>query len=81
MINDEQQACLSDFGLSVLAQDLDIPSMTQTSASAGGSLRWSAPELYNFGNESPKVSLFSDVYSFGSVALEVSFQINFIASG
>ncbi|KLO12803.1 kinase-like protein [Schizopora paradoxa] len=72
LIDDDQHACLSDFGLSVLAQDLELPSMSQSSSSMGGSLRWTAPELFSFEeNATPKVSLFSDVYSFGSVALEV----------
>jgi len=71
LIDDEQRACLCDFGLSILAQDLELPSMSQSNSSVGGSLRWTAPELFSFGETAPKVSLFSDVYSFGSVALEV----------
>ncbi len=40
----------------------------------GGSVRWAAPELYQFsdqGNEQPRVSKASDIYSYGSLVLEV----------
>lgn len=64
-------ACIADFGLSRLARDLELPSTSQLS-SIGGALRYTAPELYTFGDVIPCVTLYSDIYSFGSIALEVS---------
>ena len=71
LIDDNHHACIADFGLSRLARDLDLPSTSQLS-SLGGALRWTAPELYAFGEVIPCVTLYSDIYSFGSIALEVS---------
>lgn len=72
LIDDDHGACLSDFGLSVLARDFDLPSMSRFSSGIGGSIRWTAPELYVFdGDASPRLTLQTDVYSFGSVAYEV----------
>ncbi|KAL5520253.1 hypothetical protein ACEPAG_9466 [Sanghuangporus baumii] len=75
LINDKDRACLCDFGLSTLVEDL-VDSWYPSSM-LGGAIRWSAPELYCLSffdhPESPKpmVSVSSDIYSFGSVALEI----------
>ncbi|KAL5508382.1 hypothetical protein ACEPAH_6001 [Sanghuangporus vaninii] len=72
LIDDSHRACLSDFGLSVLARDFDLPSMSRFTSGVGGSVRWTAPELYTFeGATPPRLTLHSDVYSFGSVAYEI----------
>ncbi|THG93546.1 hypothetical protein EW145_g8351 [Phellinidium pouzarii] len=76
LISDDHSACLSDFGLSVLARDFDLPSMSCFTSGAGGSVRWTAPELYAFsdGNDGavqPRLTLQTDVYAFGCVALEI----------
>lgn len=47
---------------------------SQPSSVLGGSVRWAAPELYKFSDESdeqPRVSMSSDIYSYGSLVLEV----------
>ncbi|KAL5530598.1 hypothetical protein ACEPAF_6856 [Sanghuangporus sanghuang] len=72
LIDNDHRACLSDFGLSVLARDFDLPSMSRFTSGVGGSVRWTAPELYTFeGATPPRLTLHSDVYSFGSVAYEI----------
>lgn len=40
-----------------------------------GNVRWAAPELYRISEDDsvPTVSKYSDIYSFGSVMLEVRF--------
>ena len=53
--------------------------MSSFSSGTGGSVRWTAPELYAFGDKQPTVTMYSDVYSFGCVALEVrDFMINYL---
>ena len=75
LIDDNHRACLTDFGLSVLAQDFNLPPMTQFTSGIGGSIRWTAPELYAFDLDTPpRLTLQTDVYSFGSVAYEVLVQ-------
>lgn len=72
LINDERKALLSDFGLSNLAVGTQDPFFM--SSTVGGSPRWAAPELYCLENDvehTPVISKTSDVYSFGSVMLQV----------
>ncbi|TFK43199.1 hypothetical protein BDQ12DRAFT_168524 [Crucibulum laeve] len=74
LINDEWQACLAGFGLTIVSE------VTFTSHTHG-SIRWMAPELHY-----PKLfNLFrsvrtsaSDTYSFACVCLEVNFILNFL---
>jgi len=54
--------------MSTLVRELNI-SATVTSA-LPVSIRWAAPELFA-GEGTKKTTLFSDVYSFGSVALQI----------
>ncbi|KAL5496173.1 hypothetical protein ACEPAH_3090 [Sanghuangporus vaninii] len=75
LIDDKGQACLCDFGLSTLVEDL-VDSWYPSSM-LGGAIRWSAPELYCLScfdhtePPKPRVSVSSDIYSFGSIALEI----------
>ncbi|TDL29261.1 kinase-like protein [Rickenella mellea] len=70
LVDDDHHACLSDFGLSVLAKELDFPTMPQSSA-VGGAVRWAAPELFSFDGIGTALTQWCDIYSFGSVALEI----------
>ncbi|KIJ11882.1 hypothetical protein PAXINDRAFT_101466 [Paxillus involutus ATCC 200175] len=77
LIGDNGRACISDFGLSILLTKLG-GSTFATSRRAEGALRWSAPELLDLevpeDEENPLhvfPTLQSDVYSFGSVMLQV----------
>lgn len=69
---EDGKAHLSDFGLSnLMAETRNGSLLTST---VGGAIRWAAPELYQIGtdpNAIPEVKKPCDVYSFGSVALEV----------
>ena len=72
-MNDEGQACITDFGLS---QFWDKPGFT-----ADGTFRWMACELLSSDEEedNPKVSEASDTWAFGMTVLEVRFSIVFLS--
>ncbi|EJD05232.1 uncharacterized protein FOMMEDRAFT_154445 [Fomitiporia mediterranea MF3/22] len=77
LIDDDGHARLGDFGLSTLVEDL--VDSGYPSSMLGGAIRWSAPELYcvscfdydHADSSGPRVSVSSDIYSYGSIALEV----------
>jgi serine/threonine protein kinase len=70
LITDDRRAVLTDFGLSRTAST--ISTMTNSKSSySGGTLAWTAPEIFN---ETAAVSNFtakSDVYSYGILIYEV----------
>lgn len=71
LVADDGSACLCDFGLSSITAEFQGTSyMTST---MGGNVRWQAPELLLVaeGRMVHKVNTHSDVYSYGSVTLEV----------
>ncbi|KIK79372.1 hypothetical protein PAXRUDRAFT_161435, partial [Paxillus rubicundulus Ve08.2h10] len=76
LIDGNGRACISDFGLSTLLTKIG-GSTYATSGHAGGTLRWTAPELLDLqmpeDEESP-LHVFptpqSDVYSFGRIMLQ-----------
>ncbi|KIM89876.1 hypothetical protein PILCRDRAFT_44473, partial [Piloderma croceum F 1598] len=70
LITDEGKACLCDFGLSSITE---FQGTSYLASTIGGNVRWAAPELYriNEDNSVPPVTSHSDIYSFGSVMLEV----------
>ncbi|KAK7438583.1 hypothetical protein VKT23_017918 [Stygiomarasmius scandens] len=70
LINDDWQACLTDFGLTVFS---DATAMTSTSQHEG-STRWMAPELFepkSFGLDRFRLTPETDIYAFGCVCLEL----------
>ncbi|KIJ10303.1 hypothetical protein PAXINDRAFT_102054 [Paxillus involutus ATCC 200175] len=76
LVNGEGRACISDFGLSTLLTQLG--STFATSHQHPGTLRWTAPELFDFdepvdGKDPPHIipSPRSDVYSFGRIMLQI----------
>ncbi|KAF9267842.1 kinase-like protein [Marasmius fiardii PR-910] len=72
LINDEWQACLTDFGLTVF--DDATAAVTAASSRRGGSVRWMAPELHipqSFGLDRFQLTPETDIYAFGCVCLEV----------
>jgi len=71
LIDDEGKACLCDFGLSSIAAEFQGTSFL--TSTIGGNVRWAAPELYRVvENDSvPAITTHSDIYSYGSVVLEV----------
>lgn len=67
LIDDDGSAVIIDFGLSRFVVET-IPELISSNRGAGN-VRWMAPELVD--GELPK-SLMGDVYSFASLALNVS---------
>ena len=86
LINDRLQACISDFGLSVIIEDLrdvsDPLGGAYPSSVLGGAVRWAAPELFSIddvnsepGIGGPQLTASCDIYSMGCIALEVCISI------
>ncbi|KAG1870681.1 kinase-like domain-containing protein [Suillus subalutaceus] len=71
LISSDRTACIADFGLSGTLTRL--PGMTYLAMMNGhpGALRWSAPELFSAEESAAVVTIQSDIYSFGSVMLQV----------
>lgn len=70
LIDDEGNASLCDFGLSSIVADNDSQYFSST---IGATIRWAAPEVHRVQSPSipPDIAPASDIYSFGSVMLEV----------
>jgi len=70
LITDEGKACLCDFGLSSITE---FQGTSYLASTIGGNVRWTAPELFHINEDGsiPPVTSHSDIYSFGSVMLEV----------
>ncbi|KAG1887166.1 kinase-like domain-containing protein, partial [Suillus subluteus] len=71
LIGSDRTACIADFGLSGTLTRL--PGMTYLAMMNGhpGALRWSAPELFSAEESAAVVTTQSDIYSFGSIMLQV----------
>ena len=77
LVQDNGRACLADFGLSTMV--LGFTNSSYFTSSIKGNIRWAAAELFEVpddDNEDEDVAAVSlsiecDVYSFGSVALQV----------
>jgi len=77
LIQDNGRACLADFGLSTMVLGFTNPSYFTTSIK--GNIRWAAAELFEVpddddddeGDTAVSLSIECDVYSFGSIALQV----------
>ncbi|KAF5367997.1 hypothetical protein D9758_004485 [Tetrapyrgos nigripes] len=70
LINDDWQACLTDFGLTVFTD----ATPASTSSQHSGSVRWMAPELHvpeQFGLDRSRLTPETDIYAFGCVCLEL----------
>ncbi|KAF5345021.1 hypothetical protein D9758_010427 [Tetrapyrgos nigripes] len=70
LINDQWQACLTDFGLTVFDDTTLVPLTSRHE----GSVRWMAPELHmpeSFGLDRFRLTVKTDVYAFGCVCLEL----------
>ncbi|KIJ05967.1 hypothetical protein PAXINDRAFT_58444, partial [Paxillus involutus ATCC 200175] len=74
LIDGNGRACISDFGLSTLLTKLG-GSTYAASSHAGGTLRWTAPELFDLQVPDDGENLvprpLSDVYSFGRIMLQI----------
>jgi serine/threonine protein kinase len=66
-------ACIADFGLSLLSSELMSMSQASSTLAGHGNVRWLAPELLRPAEDDSHVrpNKCSDIYSFGSVILQV----------
>ena len=71
LINDKGSAFLADFGLSNVVAETRGPSYV--TSSIVGSVRWAAPEHFRIseGSNVSTVTTYGDIYSYGSVMLQV----------
>lgn len=78
LIDNSGKAYVCDFGLSTIRAEFQGTSYFTSSIS--GSIRWAAPELYQLKDEGLGMGLTTeyDVYSFGSVMLQVSIHASFV---
>lgn len=68
---------LSDFGLSVAINEFEENSAFATSSvGQGGAIRWAAPEVCHVKDSPRSVSTQSDVYSYGSIMLQVCRRVH-----
>ena len=77
LISDTGTPCLSDFGLTVMADTSLGGHGTSTNTAVAGAVRWMAPEILapsEFGLENARKTFKSDVYALGCVAIEVGFS-------
>ncbi|RXW13028.1 hypothetical protein EST38_g12827 [Candolleomyces aberdarensis] len=68
LVTDKGEACICDFGMSKLVEEVTEKSASAT-LTAAGSARWLAPELIEGSVSSPTFA--SDTYSFGMAILEL----------
>ena len=71
LVTDEHCACLADFGLSTASDSQVLNIMSLSTRNAGGTLRWTSPELLE--GLQPINTSSSDIYSFACVSYEVLF--------
>ncbi|KAJ7145696.1 TKL/TKL-ccin protein kinase [Mycena epipterygia] len=75
LIDDEGKAKLCDFGLSTIV--VEFSGTASLSSYIGGAVRWADASLYSLSNDdnaeqtTPVITTRSDIYSFGSVTLEI----------
>ncbi|KAG7091121.1 hypothetical protein E1B28_010175 [Marasmius oreades] len=67
VVTSEGRACITDFGLSRIA-DSSVLTNTNPTSHSGGTVRWLAPELLIGGQRSSKES---DMYAFGCLCYEI----------
>lgn len=74
LIDSDKKARLSDFGMSTIIVDCEGPN-SFFSTTIGGAIRWSDVALYRF-EQAPALSIYTDLYSFGSVMLQARINPN-----
>ena len=74
LVDQSGHAKITDFGVSKVIEDFsDVLKLPNPTSSFAGSTRWLAPELIwaMVEDVTPRISVHSDVYAFGAVAMEV----------
>ena len=75
LITLSRRACIADFGLATVKDSKSFVSRNST-AKAGGTMRWLAPELLS-PDDTQRTSKASDIYAFACVCYEVSSPISY----
>lgn len=73
ILMDNGRAYLCDFGLSNIMVEFQVTSLI--TSTVAGACRWAAPELFPVGTVDemqPTITKACDIYSFGSITLQVS---------
>jgi len=76
LVTDEHRACLADFGLSTASDSKVFNATSLSTKHAGGTLRWTAPEIFQ--GDQPINTSSSDIYSFACVSYEVYFAYRLV---
>jgi serine/threonine protein kinase len=77
LITNGGEACLADFGLSILLDDFSYELEFCTTPTTESTCRWMAPELIDPKQSFVGKACTSDIYAFGCVCLEVSRDLCF----
>jgi serine/threonine protein kinase len=80
LVHGDGRACLADFGLSTMVLEFFGPSYLTSSIK--GNIRWAAAELFDVPEDeddeaSASLSIECDIYSFGSIVLQVRSNLIF----
>jgi serine/threonine protein kinase len=80
LLDGDEKACLADFGLSNVVAEACGP--LYVTSSIGGSVRWAAPEYFRIseGSSVSTVTTHGDIYSYGSVMLQVRNMMQVLAT-
>ena len=73
LINNQHQACLTDFGLATVLHNTGT---FTASGTAGGTFRWMSPELLVSAGDTGMPTAASDIYALAMVFWEVSWLMN-----
>ncbi|TFK27661.1 hypothetical protein FA15DRAFT_666121 [Coprinopsis marcescibilis] len=71
LIQSSGRACLADFGLSCVGEEINEAWSTGSSACMAGTMRWQAPELLSPDEDNPIPTAESDIFAFSSVCYEI----------
>ena len=73
LIDNGRTACITDFGLASVRGPIQGSAFLGTSSDAPGAIRWAATELITKDVELKRPTIHSDMYSFGSIVLQVGY--------
>ena len=71
LITPSKRACIADFGLATVKDSKTFIISHNSTARAGGTMRWLAPELLS-PDDTQHTNKASDIYAFACVCYEVS---------
>jgi serine/threonine protein kinase len=78
LVDGDRRAYVADFGLSgTLIKQTGMTYLAKLSCQPGA-VRWTAPELLSWEESASAITTQSDIYSFGSIFLQVSSPLSLI---